>query len=391
MKQIGKYTLKQEIATCTDGIVYEASMQESKFAIKAYKIESVSTVELKEIVKEINLLNLMEHKNIVKVVGRLKSKNHYYVVYEYYNKGTLQDYLNNKGEMMENQVRKIVRELIEALNKLYKIISPHSNLELSKIFLHSPSNDDSDFDIKLGGFKKVKKKSQYTKADDIQSIGVIVQKLLFGVKVNKKKIHSCNKISLEVIDFIMSTTQPDVEKRITWEELIVHPFVINVNLIKQPLVVLNENKQYKLPATKCKEHTQRPNKDHSLNEKIIEVESDDTHTECKEIIEQGRKEIIEQAKHLTKERSSNEEIAKSSNNPFEDCDDESCITGVASYIASSNRIIQEIISSPIEQIVLLSSSEREEEIENDCKKLGVKLVKAGTIKEQIKIIDLYFI
>lgn len=65
--------------------------------------------QLKNIENEIKVLSTCDHENVVRLVDKMKSTNHYYLVLEYCNGGTMHSYLEMVGRLTENVGRVIAK------------------------------------------------------------------------------------------------------------------------------------------------------------------------------------------------------------------------------------------------------------------------------------------
>ncbi len=69
----------------------------------------ISSNQLKNIENEILVLEKANHPNIVKMVDRMKSKNHYYLILEYCNGGDLASYIEQVKKVSEDEGRLIIK------------------------------------------------------------------------------------------------------------------------------------------------------------------------------------------------------------------------------------------------------------------------------------------
>jgi len=66
-----------------------------------------------------NLKKLSKNINVVKFIESFKYDNHLYMVYEYCNGGTLDDYLLNKGTLEETVSLKIFMQLVNGFKDIH--------------------------------------------------------------------------------------------------------------------------------------------------------------------------------------------------------------------------------------------------------------------------------
>jgi len=231
------------------------------FAIKMIKIGDLHNQEIEHMENELMIVQQLKHKNIVKLCDLKRSSKNFYIIFKYYDAGNLQEYLIN-NKFKEPQIRAITKQLVEALNALYQIPATHRNLKLSKVLLHhNTGGEDNTFKVRLGGFKysqledespykgnyenaapEVFHNKPYARCSDIWSFGSMVYEMFTGNKlcgrINRSvtegeiveyKFIIKSMPSMEAMKFILRSTDWDVNKRITWEEVITDPFFTNTN------------------------------------------------------------------------------------------------------------------------------------------------------------------
>ena len=98
---------------------------------------------------EIEIIKSINHPNIVKFCGLKKTINHWYLVTEYVNGGSLQDNLKQymarfQRPFTEVIVQHLMKQIVSALNYLHfnKII--HRDLKLDNILVNFPSVNDKN-------------------------------------------------------------------------------------------------------------------------------------------------------------------------------------------------------------------------------------------------------
>ncbi|KAG8384513.1 hypothetical protein BUALT_Bualt04G0125700 [Buddleja alternifolia] len=102
--------------------------------------------------KEINLLNKINHFNVIRLSGVGFNQGNWYLVYEYAPNGTLSDWIHDKSEqdnMDWNKRLQIILDVASGLNYLHRYTSPphvHKDLNSSNVLL------DRDFRAKIANF-----------------------------------------------------------------------------------------------------------------------------------------------------------------------------------------------------------------------------------------------
>eukprot|EP00826_Nyctotherus_ovalis_P048049 TRINITY_DN5621_c0_g1_i9.p1 TRINITY_DN5621_c0_g1~~TRINITY_DN5621_c0_g1_i9.p1 ORF type:complete len:446 (-),score=122.90 TRINITY_DN5621_c0_g1_i9:64-1401(-) len=247
-KRVGPYILQELIAKCSCGEVYKSFSDEANswFAVKMLRKDEMNEKEVTRSENELNILQMLQHENVVQLCDVKKSAHHYYIVLEYYEGCTLSEYVKKKGRLGDIAVRVVLRQIISALNSLYQLPAAHCNLTSSKVLLTNLHNPHPL--VKLTGFRlsqlgkncgpfcaggnnvvsEDQRDESYTQADDIQSLGAIVYQMVTGQELNgrgKYRIDPRAGTSAEALDFISRAVQGDAGRRSTWEEVLGHPLV----------------------------------------------------------------------------------------------------------------------------------------------------------------------
>ncbi len=239
-------------------------------------------------IKECRCLSSMKHKNVVKLYYCTKNHTNFYIMMEYANRGDLKSYLKsykNKYGFFENlneeKIQFLLRQIIEGVFYIHKQNIVHRDIKLDNIFLHDINESkffnlentysynsffelDENISIKIGdlGLSKFVDKSvastfcgtprnmapeifnkgeTYNNKVDLWSLGTITYELLFNkppfvgfsipdiaknIKTGKYTLPKKVKISKEILTFINGLLQFNPEKRLNWEEIFNHPFIV---------------------------------------------------------------------------------------------------------------------------------------------------------------------
>ena len=235
---------------------------------------------LDRLVNEVRILKFVNHPNIVKFIDLKKSMNHWYLVTEFVNGGSLTDNLKKYMAMYrrpftEDIVQYIMRQIVDALRYLHfnKII--HRDLKLDNILVNFPTDYDKqslnmkscqvkiiDFGFAtvlnkeftntilgtapnmdpkiLGQLTTGVKNEGYNESVDIWSLGTLCYEMVVGCspfraqnvkdlyqKVQKGNYIMPSTLSDEIVSFIDSMLQQDNNKRSTAEQLMTHKFLVN--------------------------------------------------------------------------------------------------------------------------------------------------------------------
>lgn len=120
----GKYMLGDEIGKGAYGRVYKGlDLENGDFvAIKQVSLENIPQEDLNIIMQEIDLLKNLNHKNIVKYLGSLKTKTHLHIILEYVENGSLANIIkpNKFGPFPESLVVLYISQVLEGLVYLHE-------------------------------------------------------------------------------------------------------------------------------------------------------------------------------------------------------------------------------------------------------------------------------
>eukprot|EP00831_Metopus_contortus_P035556 TRINITY_DN28303_c0_g1_i3.p1 TRINITY_DN28303_c0_g1~~TRINITY_DN28303_c0_g1_i3.p1 ORF type:complete len:286 (-),score=18.82 TRINITY_DN28303_c0_g1_i3:491-1348(-) len=158
-KKVGDYIMDELIGSGAYGEVYKATnvnQPGEEFAIKMVSKKNMSAKVFSYLEREVEILQMLDHENIVKLKGIKATENHYYLIFEFCNSGDLASYRRKKGgRVSEITVRFFAQQLVKGLDVLYEKKAIHRDIKLSNVLLHYP-NEDSRLNeqpqIKLGDF-----------------------------------------------------------------------------------------------------------------------------------------------------------------------------------------------------------------------------------------------
>ncbi len=245
---------------------------------------------MKRLFHEIEILKVLNHPNIVKFCGLKKTVNHWYLITEYCNGGSLLSNLKKyiatyKKPFPEELVQYLMKQIVSALNYLHfnKII--HRDLKLDNILVNFPSDYDKKslnlmnsvikiidfgFATKLNGpltFTALGTPTNmdpkilehintgipnagYNEKVDIWSLGTLCYEMVVGhmafsgssmqelfLKVKKGTYSLPATLSKEVVSFINGMLQQDPNKRLTASQLLSHEFLTKHPSQFQPIDV----------------------------------------------------------------------------------------------------------------------------------------------------------
>eukprot|EP01129_Flabellula_baltica_P010068 TRINITY_DN420_c0_g1_i2.p1 TRINITY_DN420_c0_g1~~TRINITY_DN420_c0_g1_i2.p1 ORF type:complete len:443 (+),score=108.46 TRINITY_DN420_c0_g1_i2:361-1689(+) len=93
-----------------------------------------------------DILQLLDHPNIVMLYDIIERENYLYLVFEYVNSGDLFHALDTKGAFSEDDARKIMRQIISALEYCHSLLIIHRDLKPENILI------DDELNVKIADF-----------------------------------------------------------------------------------------------------------------------------------------------------------------------------------------------------------------------------------------------
>ena len=253
---------------------------------------------------------LSKSNNIVKIFETYETKKHYCIVMEYICANDLLSYIKKRGKLTEQVAKFIFKQIVLSLQYIHNHNIVHRDIKLDNILI------DLDNSIKICDFgvSKIIKKGEsmleqcgtpaYIAPEillnqgyegfgvDIWSAGVVLYAMLGGTvpfkgnNINelhdliiKGEFKPLKEISPEATHLIKSILEVDPKKRISTEDILVHPWLINVDINFWKTQNLFTNAEYILLAKSNVDYRDISNKDDMIE--IFDVKNLDTNNENK--------------------------------------------------------------------------------------------------------------
>ena len=137
-KMIDDYIIKDTIGKGTFSTVKlgEHFQTKQKVAIKILNKEKIKENEdLERVKREMKILQMMDHPNIIKTYKITESPKNYYIIMEYCNGGELFNYIVDKEKLEEYEASMFFYQLINALDYIHSLGIAHRDLKPENLLL----------------------------------------------------------------------------------------------------------------------------------------------------------------------------------------------------------------------------------------------------------------
>ncbi|KAK9191292.1 hypothetical protein WN943_019904 [Citrus x changshan-huyou] len=262
-----KYMLGDEIGKGAYGRVYKGlDLENGDFvAIKQVSLENIAQEDLNIIMQEIDLLKFLlqnlNHKNIVKYLGSLKTRSHLHIILEYVENGSLANIIkpNKFGPFPESLVAVYIAQVLEGLVYLHEQGVIHRDIKganilttkegLVKLADFGVATKLTEADVNTHSVvgtpywmaPEVIEMSGVCAASDIWSVGCTVIELLTCVPpyyelqpmpalfriVQDERPPIPESLSPDITDFLRQCFKKDARQRPDAKTLLSHPWIQN--------------------------------------------------------------------------------------------------------------------------------------------------------------------
>jgi len=259
-----KYEVNKELGRGAFSVVRLGVNKKTKerVAIKIIDRNDVGKDYEKNLRMEMQILQRVDHPNIIKLHEMIEADNKLYFVMELVTGGELFDRIVDKGSYSEDDAKILVRKIVNAIDYLHKQDIAHRDLKPENLLVKS-IEDDTEIKIADFGLSKIIDKDKmmqtacgtpgyvapevlnaegYDREVDMWSIGVITYILLCGFppfysesvpevfeQIMKAEYdypeEYWDEISPEAKDFIDHLLVVDVQKRMTAEQCLSHAWL----------------------------------------------------------------------------------------------------------------------------------------------------------------------
>jgi serine/threonine protein kinase len=235
----------------------------SRVAIKTVKKKDMSAIEVYQQRREIEVLKMCQHPNIIKLIDLFENADYYYIVLEYMEGKDLFDYLKARSfNIPEERAKEIALQLMVSTQYLHSYGIVHRDLKLENVMMTDCSDralpklvdfglakiigpsEKADEPFGTLGYvaPEVLKKDPYTFSCDMWSIGCITYALLSGSlpfdddsqkETIRKTLHQplefdlpvWTSVSTSAKDFVSGLLLKDQHERLTMEKAMNHKWI----------------------------------------------------------------------------------------------------------------------------------------------------------------------
>lgn len=172
-----------------------------KVAIKVVERAQMKPVDVLQMRREIDVLKMCQHPNLIKLLDYFETITHYYIVLDYMAGGDLYDYLNKRGfRLPENRAKEIARQLVQGTKYLHRMGVIHRDLKLENVLMTDNTDKSVPVIVDFGLSKilgpsdgacepygtvgyvapEVHRKEPYSFSCDVWSLGCIFYAMISG-------------------------------------------------------------------------------------------------------------------------------------------------------------------------------------------------------------------
>uniref|UniRef100_A0A6A7GDE1 non-specific serine/threonine protein kinase n=1 Tax=Hirondellea gigas TaxID=1518452 RepID=A0A6A7GDE1_9CRUS len=258
------YDIKEKLGTGSFAVVKKGIRKKdgAEFALKIVKKKNLNAEELMTINDEVEIMNQISHKNVVRLIEIYDTPKNLYMVLELLNGGELFERIVAKGQYSEKMASELIRDIAGAIQYLHEKGVVHRDLKPENLMYASVEDDQikiTDFGLAkclesdgqtmstacgTPGYvaPEILKNEPYDKQVDLWSIGVILYILLCGFPPfydeNAAGLYAQIKrgefdfpdpywadISDQAKDLVSKLLTVDPKKRCSSELLLAHPWI----------------------------------------------------------------------------------------------------------------------------------------------------------------------
>ncbi|CAD8166289.1 unnamed protein product [Paramecium octaurelia] len=222
---LNNYSIGNLIGKGTYGKVYKAIQKQNKseYAVKTFdKSNLQKQIEIEAILREIDILRIVQHPRVIKLLETYESETHIFVVYELLKGGELKQLMNEK-KLNQEQCVSIIYKIIDALAYIHSKGIIHRDLKPENLIFRYAQNieDIVIADFGLADFYRKDGKYLFARCGtagylapelimnkiydykvDVYSVGIVFYMLINGGKSPFEKIDYATQLQQNMLSNI---------------------------------------------------------------------------------------------------------------------------------------------------------------------------------------------
>lgn len=258
VKRVGNYIIGKTIGEGSFSKVRLGThvLTNERIALKIIEKSKITeAADIERITREIQILKLLNHPNVIKLYEIVDTPRHVYIVQEYMNNGELFDYIVAKGRLSEKEACRFLCQLLNGLHFLHSRRIVHRDLKPENLLL-TAHNDIKIIDFGLSNIfhdtfmktccgspayappEMIQGKLYSGPSADLWSTGIILYAMLCGclpfegsttqslyIKILSGEYSTPSYLSQGAKDVLKALLTVNPDDRITIEELITYPWI----------------------------------------------------------------------------------------------------------------------------------------------------------------------
>lgn len=289
-KQVDKFIVtSQLLGKGSFGVVYRGFFKDDHSRIVAVKVTPLEKISsdpkfLELLKREIDIMQTVEHPNIVRMYAATRTSRNLYMFLEYCRDGDLKELLKKSGgHLSESEALEYFRQIVHGFKALYAKNIIHRDIKPANILLHEGTSKITDFGFarviegdmeKSGQFSKVGTPlymspqilddQKFSAKCDIWSFGMMLYEMLYGrtpwtanspyqlfqnIKKYPLEFPSKPVRSQSIKDLLKQMLVVEDKDRISWPEIFNHPLIkFDENSLKENIQKIEEEKDLLLKS-----------------------------------------------------------------------------------------------------------------------------------------------